>query len=503
MSCFANLKELSGFKEVVSDLLKGENTKFYLDLRVCEQIILDKSQYVEFVNHYFINKRRSQRYFPDRNFFKIPLLINKTGRIMKIGWSADWSRNTLNMGSSEFVALMKQSFRFVYIYVVYGMNKDGNTPPRMTAGNKLQTEKRDPLSIDLNYGRFESQGTRSYMEDRTFVSLDVLNANKNSINSIRQKIPFIAIYDGHNGEFSVEFLKNHLHVNFSISFERRKFDDYVKDTVDSLFDAFDTTEKQLKQQYLKSIHSNFADENDSSKKVDQMNDNFEFRTDNYQIKNVSSGSTAIVCCIVFSTLCICNLGDSRAILCKGGRAQLLTKDHRIKSNLEERERVKKEGGTFDDEGYLSGNLSVSRAFGNWDKSNGAKLPGLSSIPEIYIHTITREDEFLIIACDGIFESITNQEAVSLVRRSLVEFNNPNIAAEKLVNIALQRQSLDNLSVVVLTLTSPSSSICELSQINNLVNTNSSRQADFTKNSIQQNHISRKVYNFSNLKNLLM
>ncbi|KAH8739255.1 PP2C-like phosphatase [Cryptosporidium ryanae] len=503
MPYFVNLKECIRFEEAISSFLKGENTRFFLESNVCEHIILEKGHYLEFVNHYFINKKRILKHLSTRNIFKIPLLVDKIGKIIKIGWSVDWNRNTFKTGNSEYVELLKQNYKFIYLYVVYGVNKNGDAPPRMTAGNKLQSEERDPLSIDLNYGCFESQGTRSYMEDRTFVSLDVLNSDPNSINCSKQRITFIAIYDGHNGEFSVEFLKSHLHLNFSASFENGRANDYVLNTANALLDAFDITEKQLKQEYLKSTYSVSINESDSLlRETDKINEDLDSRYENCLIKNFSSGSTAIVCCIIFSTLCIGNLGDSRAIICRGGRAQLLTKDHRLKSNLEERERVKEEGGTFDDEGYLSGNLSVSRAFGNWDRSNGAKLTGLSSIPEIYFHTITREDEFLIIACDGIFESVTNQEAVSIVRRSLIEFNNPNIAAEKLVNIALQRQSLDNLSVVVLILTSPNSTTCDANQTNNPAKTNCNKQLDYQKNSIQQNQVPRRVYNFSNLKNLL-
>lgn len=492
----ADLKPHDIFREISTDLLRGENVKFYLESKVSQEILCEKKRYMEFVNQYYINKKRAFGHKVRCDSFKIPLLIDSNGNIVKIGWSLDWDKNLINY-NSELPLFLGEDYKFIYLYAVYDNSKDVSVNMKLTAGRKLQIEKRDPQSITLNCGSYETKGTRSYMEDRTFLSLDILNEELNTKGK-KPIISFFGIYDGHNGEFTVDYLKNNLHKNFSQSFNLINHTELVQNTINALVESFYITENQIKKQYF---NSNEQIMKEFEMVVDYkpgISGNSETISKGQNIKYISSGSTAIVCCITSSTICIANLGDSRAILCKCGRAYPLTKDHRIKTNLEERERVKSEGGTFDGEGYLSGNLAVSRAFGNWDVSSGMKLQGLSSVPEIYVHNITHEDEFILIACDGIFESFMDQEAISLIRRALVENNDPNVAAEKLSNAALQRQALDNLSAVIVVLTPPNYAITGSHD------SNSEANADLKKKSSNGSNTScRKIYNFSKLKNLLL
>ncbi|KAH8582585.1 PP2C-like phosphatase [Cryptosporidium sp. chipmunk genotype I] len=492
---YLSLKPHDVFREITKDLLRGENVKFFLESKISQEIICEKNQFMEFVNQYYINKKRALRINQRFDFFKIPLIIDLNGKVVKIGWSLDWDKNLIS-SNSESTLFLNSKYKFIYLYAVYDHFKDENIKMRLTAGRKLQTEKRDPQSITINCGYYETKGTRSYMEDRTFLSLDVLNEELKT-QSKKPIISFFGIYDGHNGEFTVDYLKSHLHKNFSLSFNKLKYDEIIQNTINSLVDSFYLTENQIKKQYFNFKNEQIMKEFETMDQKQGLNLSTELSFKDQDIKYISSGSTAIVCCITSSTLCVANLGDSRAVLCKCGRAYSLTKDHRIKSNFEERERVKIEGGTFDDEGYLSGNLAVSRAFGNWDVHSGMKLQGLSSIPEIYVHNITHEDEFLLIACDGIFESFMDQEAISLIRRALVENNDPNVAAEKLASAALQRQALDNLSTIVVVLTPPN--YMTIGNHNSCVNTNVE-----SKKKTNYGHTSnRKIYNFSKLKNLLL
>ncbi|POM83438.1 Protein phosphatase 2C family protein [Cryptosporidium meleagridis] len=491
---YLNLKPYDLFREITKDLLRGENVKFYLESKISQEILCDKNQFMEFVNQYYINKKRAQRINKRCDSFKIPLLIDLNGEVVKIGWSLDWDKNLIN-SNSESALFLNNKYKFIYLYAVYDQFKDENIKMKLTAGRKLQIEKRDPQSINLNCGYYETKGTRSYMEDRTFLSLDVLNEELTQIK--KPIVSFFGIYDGHNGEFTVDYLKSHLHKNFSLVFNQLKCDEIIQNTINALLDSFYLTENQIKKHYFNSNNEQIMKEFEIMDQKQGLNINLESSSKGQNIKYISSGSTAIVCCITSSTICVANLGDSRAILCKCGRAYSLTKDHRIKSNLEERERVKNEGGTFDDEGYLSGNLAVSRAFGNWDVYSGMKLQGLSSTPEIYVHNITREDEFLLIACDGIFESFMDQEAISLIRRALVENDDPNLAAEKLASAALQRQSLDNLSAIVVVLTPPN--YMAIGNHNFCIDSN----AESKKKTNYANTSNRKIYNFSKLKNLLL
>ncbi|EEF47201.1 protein phosphatase 2c, putative [Ricinus communis] len=146
-------------------------------------------------------------------------------------------------------------------------------------------------------------------------------------------------------------------------------------------------------------------------------------------------------------LMVANAGDCRAVLCCKGEAIDMSQDHRPVYPAEQR-RVEQLGGYVDD-GYLNGVLSVSRALGDWDMKNprGAPSP-LIAEPEFRQVVLTEDDEFLIIGCDGIWDVMSSQHAVSLVRRGLRRHDDPDQCARDLVMEALRRNTFDNLTVII-------------------------------------------------------
>ncbi|KAL9669063.1 hypothetical protein QQ045_006604 [Rhodiola kirilowii] len=108
---------------------------------------------------------------------------------------------------------------------------------------------------------------------------------------------------------------------------------------------------------------------------------------------------------------IANAGDCRAVLGKRGRAVELSRDH-IPNAASERLRIDKLGGVEYD-GYLNGQLSVSRALGDWH------MKGPRQEPEVEELLLTEEDEFLILGCDGLWDVMSSQCAVTIVRKELM------------------------------------------------------------------------------------
>ncbi|XP_028109088.1 probable protein phosphatase 2C 47 isoform X2 [Camellia sinensis] len=161
----------------------------------------------------------------------------------------------------------------------------------------------------------------------------------------------------------------------------------------------------------------------------------------------SSGTTALTCLILGRTMLIANAGDSRAVLGKRGRAIELSKDHKPNCTSE-RLRIEKLGGVIYD-GYLNGQLSVARALGDWHlKGPKGSLYPLSSEPELEEIVLTEEDEFLIMGCDGLWDVMSSQYAVTIVRRELMLHNDPEKCTRELVREALKRNTCDNLTVLV-------------------------------------------------------
>ncbi|XP_072988004.1 probable protein phosphatase 2C 27 isoform X2 [Typha latifolia] len=161
----------------------------------------------------------------------------------------------------------------------------------------------------------------------------------------------------------------------------------------------------------------------------------------------SSGTTALVALIFGRTMLIANAGDCRAVLGKRGRAIELSRDH--KPNCKgEKLRIEKLGG-FVYDGYLNGQLSVSRALGDWHlKGTKGCLSPLSSEPDLHETLLTEEAEFLVIGCDGLWDVMSSQCAVTMVRKELMIHNDPERCSRALVQEALKRNTCDNLTVVV-------------------------------------------------------
>ncbi|XP_024980467.1 probable protein phosphatase 2C 27 isoform X2 [Cynara cardunculus var. scolymus] len=167
-------------------------------------------------------------------------------------------------------------------------------------------------------------------------------------------------------------------------------------------------------------------------------------------RSLSSGTTALTAMIFGRSLLVANAGDCRAVLSRNGLAFEMSKDHRPCCH-KERVRVESLGG-FVEDGYLNGQLGVTRAIGNWHikglKESGEQVGPLSAEPELKLVTLTKEDEFLIIGSDGIWDVFRNQNAVDFIRRRLQDHNDVKRCCKDMVEEAMKRGAIDNLTVVV-------------------------------------------------------
>jgi protein phosphatase PTC1 len=257
------------------------------------------------------------------------------------------------------------------------------------------------------------------MED-AHVTVDQYNGHK------RQG--YFAVYDGHGGRGVVEFIEKVLHVNLQIELEESKTS--KRSVEECMKSAFLITDIQSKEQNL-----------------------------------LLSGSTAVVCYIEVldddtRVLHTANCGDARAVLARGGKAIRLTCDHKA-TDPEEQKRIEDEMG-FVMRGRVLGILAVSRSFG--DHSLKQFVPAL---PFYRNDRMVQEDKFLIIACDGVWDVMTDQEAVDFVNEKIDQALNcddegkssnespfatfQETVARQLVDEALARNSTDNVTVQIVLL----------------------------------------------------
>lgn len=164
---------------------------------------------------------------------------------------------------------------------------------------------------------------------------------------------------------------------------------------------------------------------------------------------------------------VINLGDCRAVLSRKGLALPLCKDHKPFWSDEKRriDNVNKKNDTdfvihYDAGDWRVHDLSVSRSFGDIDAT-----PQVTHIPETFSYSLQNDDEFIIIACDGLWDVLQNHEAVNFVRDHLnnnnidfynivskypsKEVSNTNCIARKLASYAIARGSTDNVSIFII------------------------------------------------------
>jgi len=265
------------------------------------------------------------------------------------------------------------------------------------------------------------KGLRKRNEDRHNIIVNI-----NSKDDTKAPVNFYGIYDGHGGKYVSNFLSEHIH-NF--------FTD-IKVTY------------PLDKEYVNSVYSGL------------QNILYTEHID----KATNCGSTCLIA-VEFKhnekrMINIINTGDSRGVMCRYRVAIPLTVDHKP-SFPDERRRIEKLGGRvrYDGHDWRIDDLSVSRAFG--DKSSEKYI---TNKPDIYQYHITNNDWFIILGCDGLWDSMDNQEAVNFVLEKCYDSNynqlssyNPNTSngehienniARELAEFAIKRGSTDNVTVIV-------------------------------------------------------
>ncbi|KAF6012988.1 hypothetical protein HII12_001702 [Brettanomyces bruxellensis] len=137
-----------------------------------------------------------------------------------------------------------------------------------------------------------------------------------------------------------------------------------------------------------------------------------------------------------------NVGDSRIVLCRHGQAKRLSYDHKSTDGWEQK-RIANNGGIML-KSRVNGVLAITRALGDCYMKNlvvGAPYTTSTEIGD--------DDEFLILACDGLWDVCTDQQAVDLIRN----VKDPKKASSILCKYALEQMTTDNITVMVVRLDS--------------------------------------------------
>eukprot|EP00123_Amoebidium_parasiticum_P001444 comp12531_c0_seq1/m.7518 comp12531_c0_seq1/g.7518 ORF comp12531_c0_seq1/g.7518 comp12531_c0_seq1/m.7518 type:complete len:315 (-) comp12531_c0_seq1:915-1859(-) len=263
---------------------------------------------------------------------------------------------------------------------------------------------------NLAYAASAMQGWRISMEDAHTAVLHMEGDEEAS---------FFAVYDGHGGTNVALYAGENLHKRV---------------VSDPAYKAGD---------YAAALKNGFLGTDDDMRKEPSL-------------QNDRSGATAVAALLKNGKLYVANAGDSRAVLSRKKTAYPMSQDHKPTNEQELRRIIAANG--FVEFGRVNGNLALSRAVGDFEFKANATLPPEDQIvtanPDITDNNITPDTEFAVLACDGIWDVMSNQSVVDFVHDHLAEGMSLPKVCEELMNTCLAPESkiggvgCDNMTVVI-------------------------------------------------------
>lgn len=263
-------------------------------------------------------------------------------------------------------------------------------------------------SAGIKIGISSVKGMRQKQEDVFLVPSCLMQTNGDFNQSSATYI--FGIFDGHGGNRCSKYLSENL---INVLLEEEEF---TSDLSAALKKTFIT----LNQNYFSSI---------------KYYPTFE-------------GSTAICVLLRENKLLVANVGDCRAILLSKGKCTQLSNDHKL-HNLKEQNRIIALGGNITIRkgiARVNGILAVTRAFGDFDLKDIIKPD-----PELTNYDLNDSDDFIVIASDGLWDVLSNQDVCDIIYLQRHVHLNCQVLAEHLVNKALERHTQDNVSCMVLSI----------------------------------------------------
>ncbi|CAL9062733.1 unnamed protein product [Musa banksii] len=345
------------------------------------------------------------------------------------------------------------------------------------ASSSSSSSKRSVFLVDYLpfWGQVSICGRRPEMEDAVVavpyfyeIPLWLLIGNQDidGLDSSLIRLPahFFGVYDGHGGSQVADYCRERIHHvlieqlrNCARDLRSNTCDDWKKQWERAFINCFQQVDDEVGG---KVTEGNLGSSDDKSK-----DENFS-DTPLIPIAPETVGSTAVVAVICSSHIIIANCGDSRAVLCRGKQPVPLSVDH--KPNREdEYARIEAQGGkVIHWNGYrVFGVLAMSRSIGDHYLK-----PWIIPVPEVTIVPRCREDECLILASDGLWDVMSNEEVCDIARRRILLWHKKNgivsspvnhrgeeadpaaqAAADFLSKLAIQKGSKDNITVIVVDL----------------------------------------------------
>ncbi|KAM3591163.1 uncharacterized protein V6R79_023759 [Siganus canaliculatus] len=267
------------------------------------------------------------------------------------------------------------------------------------------------LPSSIRYGKPIPQVSLSRVGCASVLGLRKQNEDRLRFARLHDNLLYFAVFDGHGGSYAADYCYTFM-------------EKFIRDALEEEEDL----EKVLKKAFLeadKALHTHLSFFNNASV--------------------LTAGTTATVAMLRDGVeLVVGSVGDSRATLCRKGRAEKLTKDH-TPDRKDERQRIQKSGGfvTWNSLGQanVNGRLAMTRSIGDFH----LRSSGVIAEPDTRRLTVQHaNDSFLTLTTDGINFLLSDQEICDVINQC----HDPTEAANVIAQQALQYGSEDNATIVI-------------------------------------------------------
>ncbi|KAJ7522854.1 hypothetical protein O6H91_18G029400 [Diphasiastrum complanatum] len=290
--------------------------------------------------------------------------------------------------------------------LVQGASFGSFAPKKTQSGvSNWGTNSGDGYRPTLSWGVFVCHGGRETMEDTNFVLPNMGGT---------QYAHAFGVFDGHRGPEAAEFAAH---------------------AIPAYLLAMQTSVSPMEALTASFIEVDFAFRSEVEAQRFRKKDGG---------KDWHPGCTAATVLFANDRLFAANAGDCRMVLCHQGQAVALSTDHTADC-IKERDRIIRAGGTVawqvDSWRVGSVGLQVTRSIGDDDLK-----PAVIAEPEIQEVFLSADDEFLVIASDGLWETVSNEDAIFLVKNTVKD---AALCSKRLATEAVERGSTDNITVMVI------------------------------------------------------
>jgi len=232
-------------------------------------------------------------------------------------------------------------------------------------------------------------------------------------------------------------------------------------------DSDDEVDGEVAEESDEDVEDEFDEEDEDSNLEDEEEDEEGvIGADFTEEPGNDSGCTAVLALIAGTKLYVANAGDSRCVVCRDGKALEMSADHKPEDEIEFN-RIKTAGGKVTSDGRVNGGLNLSRAIGDHAYKQNKTLPlkdqMISSQPDVKVIDLNpSEDSWMILACDGIWNSMTSQEVVDFVNQRIDDEKNKELSSvcEQLFEHCLASDTMgdgtgcDNMTAVIVKFNQP-------------------------------------------------